>query len=225
MKKYFVLMILIILSIIISASFNQSGSVLEYRIEGAIITVILVVVTWVCMWKDFFKSESIVKKENMSLRYNDISNKQLKHRGIDSLEFKEMIFNKFKGILLAISNYDKNFLKDNLSKDLYHSYVDEMDKIRGNNQINVFKDIELKNIKIYGIKDEYNVLSVNIYLNVIMFDYIANKDSLECVEYNSNVKREFEFEVIFIKNKITDSEFVMSKKTCINDMDIAKKDK
>ena len=227
MKKYLIvgLSILLIFIIFITSNVVDNSDLLGYRIFGGFLTLFGVYFIWIIMTIILTKSEPMVKKENMSLRYDDLSNKQLKKYSIDSESFKEMAFDKFKGILLAISNCDKDYLRDNLSIDLYHYYADEMDKFKENNKVNVIKDIELKNIKIYDITDEYNVLSVNIYMNVIMFDYIADKDSMECIEYNSDVKREYEFEVTFVKNKITDSEFVMSKKTCINDMDIVKEDK
>ena len=223
MKKYFILLLLLIFVIVISSNFVDSSSILEYRIEGAIITVFFVLVIWICLWKDLFKSEPKVKNECMSLNYLDMSNKQLKNYLIDSEKFKEMAFGKFKGILEAISNGNKEFLKDNLSIDLYNYYSDEMENKKNIKISHVIKDIELIDIKIYDVIDEYNVLTVCIYINVKMYDYYLD-DLMKLIEDKSDVIKNYEFEINFIKNKIVDGDFVISKKNCVNVMEVMKKD-
>ena len=225
MKKSLIIIILLLFGIVISASFVDADTALEYRMIGGLITIAVVLITWGIMWVQLFKSEPKVKKVNMSDRYKDTLEKELYKYGLESRKLKKLLFNKFKDIQIAVSNYEQDILSDNLTKDLYDFYIDEIEKLNSKNQKNIIKDIELKNIKIYDVKSEYNILTVNVYLNVKMYDYIVDNNTLNCLFGDSVFKTEFEFELTFIntsKDNDDDMNFVMSKKICINEMKVEK---
>ena len=81
--------------------------------------------------------------------------------------------------------------------------------------------MELLNFKVYDISDNYDMLRVCVYLNVMMCDYIIDTKNNKLVNGSIDDKREFEYELIFIKNH-DDTDYVMSMKKCINQMSITK---
>ena len=185
--------------------------------------VVFFLIVWIIMAKKLLKSEPTVIKTNMADRYNEIKLDEIKKYGIDLNEFKNMACSKFIDIHNALTNYDYEVLKKNLTNDLYQYYTEQLEVMEKIKHRNIMKDFEIINIKIYNVSNEHNLLSVDLYLNVRMFDYVIDIDTKECIKGNINDKIDFEFELRFEKrnngNDIN-NQFVMSKKSCINDMEI-----
>ena len=222
-KSYWIIVLLLILFIIISSFFIDAGSVLEYRIQGAIITVLVVIISWIIMFIELFKSEPKQENVNLSDRYVELSSDKLKVLGVNYEQFKLMIYQQFKDIHLANSNFDYDILKLNLTNDLYKYYVQELDDMKRKSYKNIIKDIELVELKVYDINDTYGVLNVSVYLNVRMYDYIIDLKTKECVFGDNIEKTDFEFELSFVNNNEDDtSKYVMTKKSCVNRMKIKK---
>lgn len=222
-RSYWIIVLLSVLFIIISSFFVDVGSVLEYRIYGAIITVLVVIILWIIMFIELFKSEPKQINVNMSDRYVELSLDKLKVLGVNYEKFKLMIYQRFKDIHLAYSNFDYDILKLNLTNDLYKYYVQELDDMKSKSYKNIIKDIELVELKVYDINDTYGVLNISVYLNVRMYDYIINEKTHECVFGDNIDKTDFEFELMFINNNEDNtSKYVMTKKSCINKMKIKK---
>lgn len=181
------------------------------------------------MYIYFFKSvgmESEVKKVNMSDRYIELEKEKLNILGVNSNKFKLMVARKFEDIHLAMSSFNYEVLKLNLTNDLYKSYVLELKKLKSSGYRNVFRDIEVINIKIFDIENIYDLMNVSVYINVRMYDYVVNEND-ECIFGDSLNKVDFEFELTFIDNGKGDSineRYIMSKKICVNDMEIKNKD-
>lgn len=188
--------------------------------------VVFFLIVWIIMAKKLLKSEPTVIKTNMADRYNEIKLDEIKKYGIDLNEFKNMACSKFIDIHNALTNYDYEVLKKNLTNDLYQYYTEQLEVMEKIKHRNIMKDFEIINIKIYQVSNEHNLLSVDLYLNVRMFDYVIDIDTKECIKGNINDKIDFEFELRFEKrnngNDIN-NQFVMSKKSCINDMEIKKR--
>ena len=236
-KVYFVILLLLFLLFLILISscsldvtqLEDAYSILEYRFQGAVITIIGVIIIWIIMYIYFFKSvgmESKVKKENMSNRYIELEEARLNVLGINHNRFKSMISKKIIDIYLAMSNFNYELLKLNLTNDLYKSYVSELKKLKSKGYKNIFKDIEIVDIKIFNIEKVYDVINVSVYINVRMYDYIVNENN-ECIFGDFLNKVDFEFELTFIDNGKGDNineKYIMSKKICVNDMEINNKD-
>ena len=188
--------------------------------------VVFFLIVWIIMAKKLLKSEPTVIKTNMADRYNEIKLDEIKKYGINLNEFKNMAGSKFIDIHNALTNYDYEVLKKNLTNDLYQYYTEQLEVMEKIKHRNIMKDFEIINIKIYNVSNEHNLLSVDFYLNVRMFDYVIDIDTKECIRGNINDKIDFEFELRFEKrnngNDIN-NQFVMSKKSCINDMEIKKR--
>ena len=106
-----------------------------------------------------------------------------------------------------------------LTDDLYKAYLTELNDLKKENKKIINKEIELIDIKIYNIVKIYGALHIDIYLNVRMIDYVSDCfDSL-----NNTNKLDFEYELNFVKKmdaKNDDSDYLLSKKYCINIMKI-----
>lgn len=180
-------------------------------------------IAWIIMAKRLLKSEPTVIKTNMADRYNEIKLDEIKKYGINLNEFKNMAGSKFIDIHNALRNYDYEVLKENLTNDLYQYYTEQLEVMEKIKHRNIMKDFEIINIKIYNVSNEHDLLCVDLYLNVRMFDYVIDADTEEYIKGNINDKIDFEFELRFEKrgngNDIN-NQFVMSKKSCINDMEI-----
>lgn len=185
--------------------------------------VVFFLIVWIIMAKKLLKSEPTVIKTNMADRYNEIKLDEIKKYGIDLNEFKNMACSKFIDIHNALTNYDYEVLKKNLTNDLYQYYTEQLEVMEKIKHRNIMKDFEIINIKIYNVSNEHDLLCVDLYLNVRMFDYVIDADTEEYIKGNINDKIDFEFELRFEKrgngNDIN-NQFVMSKKSCINDMEI-----
>ena len=203
------------------STITHKATTIVERIEGAVIVLTIVITAWIIMAYKLLKGEPKVIKVNMADRYKSVSSKEFNSYGIEYNNFKDLIYNKFKDITLAFAsvNYDK--LKINLTDDLYNYYVLEIDKLNKKGYKNIVSDMELLNFKVYDISDNYNMLRVCVYLNVIMCDYIVDTNDNSLVNGSVDDKREFEYELIFIKNH-DDTDYVMSMKKCINQMSITK---
>ena len=70
---------------------------------------------------------------------------------------------------------------------------EEIENLEKENKKIINKDIELVNIKIY----EVDAFRIKAYLNVKMYDYLIDLDTLKCVFGNDKEKRDLEFEIYF----------------------------
>lgn len=220
MKKYLLLLLIGILIISISPVFIPDyikGNDYIVRIIGAIVTVSFVVISWTIVAYYLLKPESKVKNVNMSDSYKELTDEELKECKINKNEFHDLIYKKFVAIHTALTNYDLEVLKENLTADLYNYYVSELKKFRKRKYKNVMSGFELLKLKIYKVSSEFKFPSIYAYLNVKMYDYLVDLDSGRCVSGSSLEKVDLEFELLFEKRNVN-SPYVMSNKTCINKM-------
>ena len=219
MKKVFWLIGGCVLILVVSSMFIDSSDTLLYRMNGAIISFLVVLISWGIMAYYLLKSEPKVKNENIGYRYKEESLEEISKYGIDVTELKKDIFQKFIDIHKALSDMDMKLLKKHLTDDLYKAYVIELNDLKKENKKIRNKDIELVNIKIYNVEEIYGVLHIDVYLNVRMVDLIVNIDD----SVNNYDKMDFEYELNFIKKLDVEedsSDYLLSKKSCVNKMKI-----
>ena len=198
--------------------FIHNSDMLSYRMYGGFISIIVVLISWFIIAYYLLKPEPKVKNENMGYRYKEVSLDEISKYGIDIKELKEIIYQKFIDIHRALSDMDMKLLKKHLTDDLYRAYVIELNDLKKENKKIINKDVELVSIKIYNFEEIYGVLHIDIYLNVRMIDYVVDKDD----SVNNYDKMDFEFELNFVKKLDVekDSDYLLSKKSCINKMEI-----
>lgn len=199
--------------------FIDNSDILSYRMYGGFISFAVVLISLGILSYYLLKPEPKVKNENMGGRYKEVSLEEINKYGIDIKELKEIIYQKFIDIHRALSDMDMKLLKKHLTDDLYKAYVIELNDLKKNNKRIINRDIELVNIKIYNIEKIYGVLHIDIYLNVRMIDYVVDNDD----SVNNYDKMDFEYELNFVKKldvEEIDSDYLLSKKSCINKMKI-----
>ena len=219
MKKVFWLIGGCVLILVVSSMFIDNSDTLSYRMNGAIISFLVVLISWGIMAYNLLKSEPKVKNENIGYRYKEESLEKVSKYGIDVTELKKIIYHKFRDIHKALSDMDMKLLKKHLTDDLYKAYVIELNDLKKENKKIINKDIELVNIKIYNIEEIYGGLHIDVYLNVRMIDVIVNIDD----SVNDYDKMDFEYELNFIKKLDVEedsSDYLLSKKSCVNKMEI-----
>ena len=219
MKKNLLLLCIGVLFILISSIFVDNSDILLYRITGAIICISFVLISLGIMGYYLLKSEPKIKNVNMADRYKEVSLNEIKKYELDIDELKKILYNKFIDIHSALSEVDTKKLKMHLTDDLYKAYLTELNDLKKENKKIINKEIELIDIKIYNIVKIYGALHIDVYLNVRMIDYVSDCfDSL-----NNTNKLDFEYELNFVKKmdaKNDDSDYLLSKKYCINIMKI-----
>lgn len=219
MKKVLWLIVGCVSILIVNSLFMDNSDILSYRMYGGFISIIVVLISLGILSYYLLKPEPKVKNENMGGRYKEVSLEEISKYGIDIKELKEIIYLKFKDIHRALSDMDMKLLKKHLTDDLYKAYVIELNDLKKNNKRIINRDIELVNIKIYNIEKIYGVLHIDIYLNVRMIDYVVDKND----SVNNYDKMDFEYELNFVKKldvEEIDSDYLLSKKSCINKMEI-----
>ena len=219
MKKVFWLIGGCVLILVVSSMFIDNSDTFSYRMNGAIISFLVVLISWGIMAYNLLKSEPKVKNENIGYRYKEVSLNEINKYEVDVDELKKIIFHKFRDIHKALSDMDMKLLKKHLTDDLYKAYVIELNDLKKENKKIINKDIELVNIKIYNIEEIYGGLHIDVYLNVRMIDVIVNIDD----SVNNYDKMDFEYELNFIKKldvEESNSDYLLSKKSCINKMEI-----
>lgn len=199
--------------------FIDNSDSLLFRMYGGIITFSAFLISLGILSYYLLKPEPKVKNENMGYRYKEVSLDEVSKYRIDTKELKEIIYQKFIDIHKALSDMDKKVLKKHLTDDLYKAYVIELNDLKKENKMIINKDVELVSIKIYNFEEIYGVLHIDIYLNVRMIDYIVDKDD----SVNNYDKMDFEYELNFVKKldiEESNSDYLLSKKSCINKMEI-----
>lgn len=219
MKKVFWLIGGCVLILVVSSMFIDNSDTFSYRMNGAIISFLVVLISWGIMAYNLLKSEPKVKNENIGYRYKEVSLEEISKYGIDVDKLKKIIYHKFIDIYKALSDMDMKLLKKHLTDDLYKAYVIGLNDLKKENKKIINKDIELVNIKIYNIEEIYGGLHIDVYLNVRMIDVIVNIDD----SVNNYDKMDFEYELNFIKKldvEESNSDYLLSKKSCVNKMEI-----
>ena len=218
MRKFFVILyILFLLILSVSSMLVDKADLFSYKLFGAIILSVGVLVFWIIIIISLLKKDDKQKNISVSDKYEDLSMDKLKDYNIDYVQFREYIFLKIQNIYRAISEFDYDELKKHLTKDLYKFYYDELSKMEVKRLKNVCGNLEFIGFKIFDIKNEYNSLCVSCYVGINMMDYIVNIDNMECNTGESNKKSKFEYEFLFMK-KSDGTDYVLAKKTLVNKM-------
>lgn len=181
---------------------------------------IFFLIAWIILARKLLKPEPKAIKVNLADRYNDLKDKEINVFGIKSDLFKKMACNNFINIHNAFMEYDYDMLRKYLTKDLYDYYYEQLEGLKKRKYKNIIKDYEVLNTKIYQVINEHDMLIVNVYLNIRMFDYMIDINTGECINGDENNQIDYEFELSFVKEE--DGRFLLRKKACVNDM---KKDK
>ena len=109
--------------------------------------------------------------------YSDVPDELLAKYGIDKEMFKQMIYDKYVDIQNAWMDFDYDKLKNNLTDELYNSYLMQLDILKSKHQKNIMYNYEKVDAKIIDVTEENNLINVKTYLRVWMYDYVIDENS------------------------------------------------
>ncbi len=205
MNKRIKLLTFILFTIIFQFNFVYAVTedTFSFRLKGGIIAITTTVILWIILGIRLLKQDPKQKIEKVADNYKSLTKKELEIFKIDSDNLKLVIFDKFKEIHNAWQNFDYDKLRENLSEELFKFYVEELEKLRRKNRKNIIKEMELVDIKFYNIRNVYDLLHIDIYLCVRMYDYVVDMFTCECLDGLDKEKFDFEYELTFIKDMRT----------------------
>ena len=137
--------------------------------------------------------------------YSDVSDELLAKYGINKDEFKQMIYKKYVDIQNAWMNFDYDTLKNNLTDELYNSYLMQLEVLKSKKQKNIMSDFEKVDAKIINITEENNLINVKTYLRVWMHDYVVDKDN-KVVRGNKQYVIDIEYIIDWVREKDNNKE-------------------
>lgn len=132
------------------------------------------------------------------IKYYDVDEQLLKKYGINKEKFKKMVYEKYVCIQEAWMNFDYDKLKDNLTNELYNSYMMQLDALKLKKQKNIMSDFKLIDIKIIDISSANDLVNVRTYLRVRMYDYVVDEDN-NVVRGTKSKKIDIEYIIDFVK--------------------------
>lgn len=118
---------------------------------------------------------------------------------LDKELLKEQVFNLYKDVQIAWMNFDYDTLRKNLTDEMYNMYSSQLKTLKLKNQKNIMKDITLTSCKITSIDIANGKEEVQIYLNVIQYDYVIDKDK-KVVRGTDKYKNNVEYKITLIRN-------------------------
>lgn len=170
-------------------SYSGNGSDFFAFLVFAIIIIVIIL-----------KNRGMKKNSSYSFNfdYKDVSNDVLEKYGIDLVEFKKMVFDKYVAIQNAWSEFDYDALRNLLTDELYNSYTMQLDALQVKKQKNIMSDFSNIDCKITKVTEENNIIDVTVYLRVQMFDYVIDKDN-KVVRGNKNQRFDINYIIHFVK--------------------------
>ena len=176
-------------------SSSSSGSELSSGDVGIIIIIIIVIV-----FVALCNSNAPVSKE-LSLiknRFKDVDDETLEKYGINREEFLDMAYDKYIRIQKSWMYFDYETLKDLVTDELYNTYYAQLEALKVKKQQNIMEDFDYVNSQIIDVKEENNTLTVSIYLNVKMYDYVINEKN-KVLRGSKQRKIDIEYKISFVK--------------------------
>lgn len=155
----------------------------------------------------FSKTGSKIKTISNNINYTDLNADILSKYGISNKEdLKQKLFENYLAIQNAWMNFDEHSLRLLLTDELYNMYSSQLATLRTKGQRNIMSNFKYVDSKIFDIRQDNDILTLKLFLNVTMLDYIVD-NSNNVVRGNKNMPIDISYEITFEKslNKNIDS--------------------
>ena len=124
------------------------------------------------------KKDDLIISESLD-DYNDITLGQASEFGINNvISLKQDIYTVCNNINEAYMNFDKKELKKLCTKELYTTYVNELDELKDNNSKWIIEKLNYNNCKITSITKKDDLLIIKAILKVSMIDYLLKDEKV-----------------------------------------------
>jgi len=203
-----------------SSSSSGGFSNISKRTFIVLIVVILGVVGYV-----IFSSQSMIleltrrKRLLNSFNYSDLSDSSINSYGYDKESLKNELFCKFVDIQNCWMNFDYDGLQKLCTNELYNTYKSQLNILKVKHGQNIMNDFNLEDIKIVGMNDNGNQITVNVYMRVSFYDYVINTQTGDVTRGRKDVKITNNYNMTFVKSK-ADSSKVIKCPSCNADVHV-----
>lgn len=137
-----------------------------------------------------------------SANYPEASDDKVAKIGLDRYSFKSVAYQIYLDIQNAWMNFDYEALRKYTTDEIYNTYVMDLDALKLKHNQNKMSDFDLKEIKIVDVREENKIISIDVYLNVEMYDYVIDKDNI-VVRGDDDHKINIEYIITFVKENAT----------------------
>lgn len=117
--------------------------------------------------KENFKKDSLPLPNPVN---DDLLKKHIENYNKE--KFLEDRYNDFIKIQEDWMNFNYEGLKENLTDELYNEYEMQLETLKINDEKNIMKNFEFESIHLSEVKEENDILTVVVTLNVSFIDYI-----------------------------------------------------
>ena len=138
---------------------------------------------------DYINSDTSIKP---------VADNELEKYGINREKFLKEAYKKYVNIQKAWMNFDYDLLKELVTDELYNTYHSQLEVLKMKNQQNIMSDFDSIKSEIIDINEENNILSVTIFLNVKMYDYVINSENL-VIRGSKKKKVNISYNITFVK--------------------------
>ncbi len=92
----------------------------------------------------------------------------------NSLEFQVKVFDIYKIVQTAWTNFDYETIRKNVTDELYNMYKVQLDTLKKQQRISITKDFALKYFDIVGMEIKKEMVSLTVFMKVECYDYVVN---------------------------------------------------
>ena len=158
-----------------------------------IITIIVIIVVSIICSKKENKSTEVESYQKLSV--DEI------HEYISDLniqEFNNTVFNNYKQIQEAWTNFDLDTIRNLVSDEIYNMYSMQLDTLKIKSQKNIMSDITYIDNYITDINVDNNIETIETILKVSCYDYLVD-DKDNVVRGNKNIKLHYTYKLTFTR--------------------------
>lgn len=176
------------------------GGSLGSASPGIIVLVIIIITIIILANLSHNKSNgsySFSRKQYIGLTEDEIKEKDVT---LDSVKLKEESFQIYREVQTAWMDFDYDFLRKNLTDELFNMYESQLRTLKIKNQKNIMKEIVMNDVKILSIDIVGELEEVKVYLCVSQYDYVEDKNH-HVLRGTDKYKNMVEYVITLVRNK------------------------
>lgn len=186
-----------------SGGISSSGSFVDFIIYLVIIIVIILIVS-----SKTAKVNKLPKTIINPIHYTDMDIEKIKE--VDSEfnieKFKTTAFNIYKDIQTAWMDFDTDTIRNLTTDELYNMYSAQLTTLKVKKQKNIMKNIEYIDSKIVNVKNNNDINTVVVYLNVKCLDYVVDEKTNNTLRGSDTNRLNIEYLLTFVKDSKNNKE-------------------
>lgn len=140
------------------------------------------------------------KVEIKSDMFTDVDEKLVAEMlpGYTLSKLKKELFNKFVEIQIAWMNFNYKKLRTLCTDELYNSYLSQLEVLKVKNGQNIMEYFDNIATKVYEIKKENNVITIEAFMAVTFYDYVINTKTGAVTRGSKNTRITNNYKMTFV---------------------------